>query len=64
MLRLELPNMTCGGCVNRVTRAIREIDPTAQVETDLANRSVAVTTDKSEADIRTAVAAAGYPAEE
>ena len=44
MIELTLPGMTCGGCARGGTAAIKAIDPSAEVVTDVANRKVQVTT--------------------
>ena len=35
MIELTLPGMTCGGCAQGVATAIKAIDPTAEVITDV-----------------------------
>jgi copper chaperone CopZ len=34
MIRLQIPDMHCGACIRRVTRAVQSVDPAAQVEAD------------------------------
>lgn len=60
MLELDLPGMTCGGCVRGVTAAVRELDPEAQVEADLERRRARITTRAAEARVREALTEAGY----
>jgi len=60
MLELDLPGMTCGGCVRGVTAAVRELDPEAQVEADLERRRARITTRAAEARVREVLAEAGY----
>lgn len=60
MLDLDLPGMTCGGCARGVTAAIRELDPAAEVETDVENRKAKVRTSAPEAAVRQAMIDAGY----
>lgn len=60
MLKLHIPNMSCGGCVRGVTAAIREIDATAEVVPDLSDRTVTLKTDCAEAEVRKTLAEAGF----
>lgn len=60
MLELDLPGMTCGGCVRGVTAAVRELDADAQVEADLEHRRARITTTAPEAQVREALTEAGY----
>ena len=60
MLELTLPTMTCGHCVGVVTKAIKQADPQATVEIDLANHRVRVETAEDREVIASAVAEAGY----
>ncbi len=60
MLELTLPTMTCGHCVSVVTKAIKQTDPRALVEVDLASHRVRVETTEDRETIASAVAAAGY----
>jgi copper chaperone len=61
MFHFHVPDMTCGGCVGAVTRAIRAIDGMARIETDLVVREIRVTSRSSEAAISAALEKAGYP---
>ena len=60
MLELTLPTMTCGHCVGVVTKAIKQADPQASVEIDLASHRVRVETTEDRETIESAVAEAGY----
>ena len=44
MLELTLPTMTCGHCVSVVTKAIKQADPQASVQIDLASHRVRIET--------------------
>jgi copper chaperone len=52
--------MTCGGCVQSVTRAVSAALPAAQIEVSLAGKSVTVDGDHDEAAVREAVEGAGF----
>ena len=60
MLELTLPSMTCGHCVNVVTQAIKQADPKATVEIDLASHRVRIQTTAARAAIESVVTEAGY----
>ena len=60
MLELTLPTMTCGHCVSVVIKAIKQTDPRALVEIDLASHRVRVETTEDRETIASAVAEAGY----
>lgn len=62
MLELTLPTMTCGHCVGVVTKAIKQADPQASVEIDLASHLVRVESTADRETIVSAVAEAGYVA--
>ncbi len=61
MYQLQVENMSCGHCVNAVTKAVQSVDPQAQVQIELEQKSVTVGTDKSLEAIRAAIVEAGYP---
>ena len=61
MLELIVPTMTCGHCVSVVTKAIKQTDPQAVVEIDLASHRVRVETTENRETIEAAVAEVGYP---
>ncbi len=63
MFHFRLPDMDCGGCVKRVTRAVQSVDPNATVEADLETRKVKIQSSSSEADIIEALDEAGYGVE-
>ena len=60
VLELTLPTMTCGHCVGVVTKAIKQADPQALVEIDLASHRVRVQTTEGRETIAAALAEAGY----
>jgi copper chaperone len=61
MLTLKVSGMTCGGCINAVTRAIQSQDPQAKVEADLATQTVNLETSLSEAQAGQIITDAGFP---
>ena len=60
MLELTLPSMTCDHCVSVVTKAIKQSDPQASVEIDLASHRVRVETTEDRETIEAAIVEAGY----
>jgi len=61
-LQLKVPNIACAACVDTVTKAVKGVDPRAQVEADPKTKLVNVETQQSETAIRDAIANVGYPA--
>ena len=61
MLSLKVSGMTCGGCINAVTRAIQAQDPQAVVQADLPSQIVKLETRLSEAQASQLIADAGFP---
>ncbi|AZV92313.1 heavy-metal-associated domain-containing protein [Kerstersia gyiorum] len=63
MQEFQVPRMKCGGCATAITAAIKAVDPRAVVEADPASKRVSVESTASEAELRTALENAGYPAQ-
>lgn len=61
MIELKVPNISCGHCVSTVTQAIKQVDPNAKVEVDLASKSVKVESPRDCARFVEALSEAGYP---
>ena len=65
-IRFPVAGMTCGSCVNRITRAVRRLDGVTKVSVDLRNETATVRRDPalvSNAALAAAVADAGYTAD-
>lgn len=62
MTELNVQNMTCGHCVSAVTRAVKSVDPQAEVQVDLPSGRVRVDSDATAGELIRAIDAAGYPA--
>ena len=62
MLKLKVPDMTCGHCVASVTKAVKSVDAAASVNVDLASRTVEIDSAAEPAKVSKALEAAGYPA--
>nr|WP_314629865.1 heavy-metal-associated domain-containing protein [uncultured Janthinobacterium sp.] len=61
MYQLQVENMSCGHCVGSVTKAVQGIDAAAQVQIDLASKSVKVESSAELGAISAAIVEAGYP---
>ncbi len=61
MLTFKVSGMTCGGCINAVTRAIVAKDPQAKVQADLATQVVTVETTLLPAVAAQLIGDAGFP---
>ncbi|WP_395687674.1 heavy-metal-associated domain-containing protein [Aestuariivirga sp.] len=60
-MKLIVPDLSCGHCVSTVTQAIKALDPNADVEADLAARTVRAATTASAEAVTAALARLGYP---
>ena len=60
MLELKVNGMTCNHCALAVTRALKELDPAAEVQVDLPAGRVQVQTKAAVGDVATAITEAGY----
>lgn len=61
MLSLKVSGMTCGGCINAITRAVQSQDPQAKVQADLATQTVNLETSLSSKQASQLITDAGFP---
>jgi len=61
MIEFEVKDMSCGHCVGAVTKAVKQVDPAAVVQVDLASKKVSVDSSKERSLIAEALTEAGYP---
>lgn len=61
MYTFKVPKMSCGGCANTITNAIRQVDEAAVIEINLADKIVRVDSLKAELELSNAMSNAGYP---
>jgi copper chaperone len=61
MFTLKVSGMTCGGCINAVTRAIQAQDPQAKVQADLPSQVVSLETTLSPELAAELITDAGFP---
>ena len=60
MLKLKVPDMTCGHCVRTIEKAVKAIDAEADVRTDLAGKLVTIESRQGDQAIVAALRSAGY----
>lgn len=60
MVELSVKDMTCGHCVSAVTRAVKAVDPQAEVQVDLGSKRVRVEGRSPADELIRALDAAGY----
>ncbi|PWJ86188.1 copper chaperone [Pseudaminobacter salicylatoxidans] len=63
MLKLKLPDMTCGHCAGVVTKAVQDVDADARIDIDLATQTVSIETSADSGKVAQALDMAGYPVE-
>jgi len=61
MFTLKVSGMTCGACINAVTRAVQAQDPQAQIQVDLATHLVTLETSLSPELASGLIREAGFP---
>jgi copper chaperone len=59
-MKLQIPDMVCGGCVEIITQAIAATDPTAKVTVDLPQKTLDLETQVAPELIEGAIVQAGY----
>lgn len=61
-MRFQVENMSCGHCVITITRALKALDPAAEIAVDLAGGTVTVKGRMEAAQAVVAMAEQDYPA--
>ncbi|NMF83349.1 heavy-metal-associated domain-containing protein [Nodosilinea sp. P-1105] len=59
-VNLTVPDMACGACVDTITKAIKTLDPTAKIDTNLESKAVQIEASINESSITEAIEQAGY----
>ena len=60
MIQFNIPQMSCGHCARAVTEAVKEVDPQAKVDVDLATKKVNVESQAEHQKLVEALSEAGY----
>lgn len=60
MIRFTIPDMTCGGCVASVTRAVQSVDAAARLTADLESHTVEIASAAAAEALAAAIADAGF----
>jgi copper chaperone len=55
-----IPDMSCGGCANAVTRAVVRLDPAAKLDVDVAGKIVKIASALSPQQLIATIEAAGF----
>lgn len=59
-MQFHTDDMTCGGCVRAIEKAVAAVDPAAKLTADLAAHRIEVATSRSRAEIAAAIQGAGF----
>ncbi|MEB0011060.1 heavy-metal-associated domain-containing protein [Glaciimonas sp. Gout2] len=60
MIVFNVQDMTCGHCVDRITKAINAVDSRAKVEAQVAEKKIAIESDADAGQLAQAIEGAGY----
>jgi copper chaperone len=60
MIEFQVGDMTCGHCVGRVTKAVKDVDAAATVNIDLDKKRVSIDSGHGPEEFQAAIAEAGY----
>ena len=60
MIEIKVPDMTCGHCSSTITKAVKALDPAAQVDISLPEHRVRVQTQASRDAVLHCIEEAGY----
>ena len=60
MIEMTINDMTCGGCLNSITRVVQNLDPNASIDADVTSKHVKIDSVLSREVVVAAIADAGY----
>ncbi|MEQ1517467.1 MAG: heavy-metal-associated domain-containing protein [Usitatibacteraceae bacterium] len=60
MIEMNIEDMTCGGCVASITRVVKNLDPNAEVNADVASKRVKIDSVIEAESVVAAITHAGY----
>ncbi|WP_313274671.1 heavy-metal-associated domain-containing protein [Stenotrophomonas sp.] len=61
-MKLHIESMTCGGCARSVTATVKDVDPAATVDIDLASKEVKIESSQPVEKFTKALDEACFPA--
>ncbi|MGO3125722.1 MAG: heavy-metal-associated domain-containing protein [Advenella sp.] len=61
-MQFQIDNMTCGGCVRRVTAAVQSVDSAATVTANVGEHRVDIQSTSTQQVFLAALESVGYPA--
>lgn len=59
-IKLNVPSIVCSGCGDTITKAIKTVESEANVNVDIAAKTVTVEAKASEESIKQAISATGH----
>jgi copper chaperone len=59
-MEFQVNDMSCGGCARSITNSVKQVDPAASVDVDIAQKTVKVTSSVSPETVLNAISEAGY----
>ncbi|WP_449419797.1 heavy-metal-associated domain-containing protein [Phormidium nigroviride] len=59
-IKLNVPSIVCSGCGDTITKAIKTVESEANVNVDVAAKTVTVEAQSSEESIKQAITATGH----
>ncbi|MDQ1815705.1 heavy-metal-associated domain-containing protein [Massilia sp. CCM 9210] len=62
MIKLSIPDMSCGHCAGVITKTVKELDQDAVIAFDMPARTALLNTTAAQERIVASLADAGYPA--
>lgn len=62
MITLKVPDMSCSHCSGVITKALKQLDPNAEIGFDMHHRMIQVETSSTPIMVVDALDKAGYPA--
>lgn len=62
MIKLSIPEMSCGHCAGVIAKTVKELDQDAVITFDMPARTVELDTGAAREQVLASLAEAGYPA--
>jgi copper chaperone len=59
-IEFTVPDMACGACANTIEKAIKVIDPAAEITADASTKFVKILTTSAAETVKQAIEQAGY----